>query len=371
MTEGQGSDGEGQGSHGRVRARKRTSRSEVVEPRHTTLRGRSRFAALRFHAIDTRSSTLAANPALEAINQDRRALYEGMVRLSSLSLLAATWWLCGVESFSIQSRRHARWSPRGHQHQLLCSPSSIPTGNKISLISFSSGGTFFWWQAGAAQWLLENADEDFLTSVGVCGTSAGALTALLFACRVDFDKAADIAIQQVEDRRLFTNPTGLAFVWSDLISEWLDALIPPDDSISLSRLARVSVAATPVSLPPQVCLLTGFSSRQDAMEACLASCHIPFFLDGRGWRLFRGEKFLDGSLWPFLSIPTAITPAESPSTLVVNHLLDDCFVKKIAGVSFLSLITPSSLRDWMMFGRDYMAREHAAGNFVLPLTKAS
>jgi len=62
----------------------------------------------------------------------------------------------------------------------------------IKLIRFGGGGMYFWWQAGAAQYLLERFD---LHDVSVLGESAGSLVAALLACRVSFDNAADVAIR--------------------------------------------------------------------------------------------------------------------------------------------------------------------------------
>jgi predicted acylesterase/phospholipase RssA len=64
----------------------------------------------------------------------------------------------------------------------------------IKLIRFGGGGMYFWWQAGAAKYILERFD---LLDVSMLGESAGSLVAALLACRVPFDDAAEVAIRCV------------------------------------------------------------------------------------------------------------------------------------------------------------------------------
>lgn len=64
----------------------------------------------------------------------------------------------------------------------------------VKLIRFGGGGIHFWWQAGAAQYILNTYD---LKDVNVLGESAGSLVAALLACEVPFDHAADVAIRYV------------------------------------------------------------------------------------------------------------------------------------------------------------------------------
>lgn len=77
---------------------------------------------------------------------------------------------------------------------LLIALSGISAALGIKLIRFGGGGMYFWWQAGAAKYILERFD---LHDVSMLGESAGSLVAALLACRVPFDNAAEVAIRYV------------------------------------------------------------------------------------------------------------------------------------------------------------------------------
>ena len=61
--------------------------------------------------------------------------------------------------------------------------------------------------------------------VNYLGSSAGALSAALLYSNASMTKAAEYAIYQAEREKLFTKPSGLAFVWGKIVREWLDELI--------------------------------------------------------------------------------------------------------------------------------------------------
>ena len=90
---------------------------------------------------------------------------------------------------------------------------------------FSGGGIYFWWQAGVATYIQEKKNLNPKLKVNYLGSSAGALSAALLYSNVSMSKAAEYAIYQAEREKLFTNPSGLAFVWGKIVREWLDVLI--------------------------------------------------------------------------------------------------------------------------------------------------
>eukprot|EP00850_Spirogloea_muscicola_P002148 SM000008S22237 [mRNA] locus=s8:570189:571736:- [translate_table: standard] len=110
---------------------------------------------------------------------------------------------------------------------------------------------FFYWQLGAAAGLAQRYD---LGAVDMAGASAGALAATLAACRVDGAAAAEAAFQLSLDHKVWDNPAGLGGIWGGLIRLWS------------TGFARQS--------------FTDFASRDDLIDCCLASVHIPWFMDG-------------------------------------------------------------------------------------------
>lgn len=69
-------------------------------------------------------------------------------------------------------------------------------------------------------------------------------------------------------------------MWGPLIKRWLHELLPDDAATVCSgRVGFFSLAVWP-PLPRRV-FVSEFDSKEDLIEAAMASVHIPYFLDGR------------------------------------------------------------------------------------------
>jgi hypothetical protein len=89
---------------------------------------------------------------------------------------------------------------------------------------FPGGGIFFYWQAGAVQYLREQGYD--LSRVSFSGASAGALTATLTASNVDFYDATKLALDMSEEAGIWERRAGLQGIWGPIIETWLDELLP-------------------------------------------------------------------------------------------------------------------------------------------------
>jgi len=164
-------------------------------------------------------------------------------------------------------------------------------GNKRHKLVFPGGGIFFYWQAGAMNYLRESGYD--LSQVSMAGASAGALTATLTATGVDFYKATELALQLSEEAGVWDRPLGLQGVWGPLIYEWLDTLIP-QDAVQKVADERLSLLVTPI---PSfgTSRIASFNNREDLIRCNMASVHIPWFLDGKLFCNFRDSPHMDGS----------------------------------------------------------------------------
>lgn len=171
-----------------------------------------------------------------------------------------------------------------------------------SLISihFLSGGIFFYWQAGAISYLREKKYPLHDQNVHLVGASAGALCATLTACDVDFEKATSLALKKARDAGVWERPLGLYGIWGGIIEEWLNELLPDcgiqnDDKImAMVNDDKLSLLVT--EIPSfQTKKVSEFLSKQDLIDANMASVHIPFFLNGKPVTPFRSKIFIDGS----------------------------------------------------------------------------
>lgn len=170
---------------------------------------------------------------------------------------------------------------RQHPTQLRLRPSHL---------IFPGGGIFFYWQAGVITYLRENGYD--LSSAYLTGASAGALTATLTACDVDFYQATDLALSLAARSGVWDRPGGLQGIWGPLIYEWLDTLLPESAVAQVS--GRLSLLITPIpSLGKEH--IGDFLTRTELIECNMVSVHLPWFLDGRFTTKFRSRWYIDGS----------------------------------------------------------------------------
>mmetsp|Transcript_6044 Transcript_6044/g.6183 ORF Transcript_6044/g.6183 Transcript_6044/m.6183 type:complete len:275 (-) Transcript_6044:380-1204(-) len=240
--------------------------------------------------------------------------------------------------------------------------------SKYKHVRFSGGGVYFWWQAGCCKYLQENQIIKF-DSLPIIGTSSGALAATLLVTGSNFDHAADFVIEQAYRYKLFEKPTGLAGVWGPIVREWLEEILPKD--IPLKSTENLFIAATPVSLCRGPELLQGFESREDLIDACMASVHIPLFMDGKLTATYREEPYVDGSFWSYAArrvfdepVPPAMhaqgllsTDIPMDEVLVVDYTRDLIFRNQVKG-SFVTLLSPDGVRSMMDSGYQYMKSFH-------------
>lgn len=148
---------------------------------------------------------------------------------------------------------------------------------------------------GAATYLRENCD---LEGVPMCGASAGSLAATMLKLGTDFNVSTEEAISMAENMKLFDRKGGLAGIWGPLIRDWLGSQIP--DTLDTESTSGLYVTITPVkSTKPKI--VSNFDSKQDVIDACMTSIHIPLFLDGRPVTQYKGELAVDGSFWHFVT----------------------------------------------------------------------
>ncbi|GJP54159.1 hypothetical protein CLOM_g13260 [Closterium sp. NIES-68] len=194
-----------------------------------------------------------------------------------------------------------------------------PMGDR-PVLCFPGGGMFFYWQMGAASTIAQHGAVEHARLVGA---SAGALAATLTACGVDGRAAARTAFELSLANGVWDRPAGLAGVWGRLVGEWLDLMLPPDAHMRCTHRLSLHI----VTLPSirhrapwfQRQVVSAFPSRGDLIACCLASVHIPFFMDARPWTLYRGRRCVDGSI---LAMPEHLAPV-SASSLFLDFALDE------------------------------------------------
>jgi hypothetical protein len=93
----------------------------------------------------------------------------------------------------------------------------------------------------------------------------------------------------------------------------------PDD-VTADMLKNLEIAVTPTFTKPK--LVRGFQNKTELIEAIMASCHVPVFLNGMPYTTYRGERVIDGSFWYFVT-KDRTTGLPLPSTQLAQ--LDDIY----------------------------------------------
>lgn len=190
------------------------------------------------------------------------------------------------------------------------------------------------------------------------GASAGSLTAAFLLSNADLKYATQRALDLAEKANIYERKSGLAGIWGVLLREWLQDVIP--DTVTPEDLVKLYIAVTPTLKAPK--LVTGFQSKSDLVAACLASCHVPLFLDGRPFADYRGEPVVDGSFWYFVTknrengLPLPIN-ISATDIFWVDYGDDEQFMSSISG-NILAVITPAEVVDMVEAGYNFMKREH-------------
>lgn len=221
-------------------------------------------------------------------------------------------------------------------------------------IIFPGGGIFFWWQAGVVRALQQRYDLQN-PNLTMSGASAGSIACVMAACNVEMDVAINAALCLATEGGVFSRTGGLVGVWGGLIERWLHEMLPNDCHISCS--GKVSISVTVLScafVPFHREVVNTFSSKQDLIDACLASVHVPFFLDGKFSHRYQGDTCLDGSLlFVARNTPWHISEkfGENQSALILDYRNDPNLMKRRWG--FFETIHKDSLMEMFSMGHEY------------------
>lgn len=217
--------------------------------------------------------------------------------------------------------------------------------------------------AGVIKYLQQHYD---LTKVDMVGASAGALMVTLAVCNVDPDTAVQKAYEIAKERDIWGRRFGLAGIWGDLVRQWMDDLLP-SNAVQLSH-GRLKLVVT--QIPSfEIAYVEDFTSKQDLIDACLASAHVPFFLDGRATCTYRGKQCIDGSLSDFLTKGNSALLQCEGSAFVVDYYADTLLA--FGRFDFLKLRSYDEVMGLIEAGKQYAERTDKEGGFRKALGKVA
>lgn len=184
----------------------------------------------------------------------------------------------------------------------------------ITRVALSGSGWLFPWHIGVLDAL--RARPGILQDAGlrVTGTSGGALVAVADACGIASEDAMRMSINIAEELQAMT-PSSIyghsrswPLMWGRMGEAVEQALREhlPADAHELCNNGRVGITVTPLQGPTDKMvwrepeMISHFSSRDDLIQACLVSSHIPYYLDGKLSREWRGRWWVDGGMLDIL-----------------------------------------------------------------------
>ncbi|XP_039010863.1 patatin-like phospholipase domain-containing protein 4 [Hibiscus syriacus] len=158
--------------------------------------------------------------------------------------------------------------------------------------SFSAAGLLFPCHLGVAQFLIEKGYIKETTPLA--GSSAGAIVCAVIASGASMDEALKAAKILAHDCRV----KGTAFRLGAVLRHVLDKFLPHD--IHTRSNGRVRVAVTQILWRPRGLLVDQFDSKEDLINAVIASSFIPGYLAPRPVTMFRNRLCIDGGLTLFI-----------------------------------------------------------------------
>jgi len=156
---------------------------------------------------------------------------------------------------------------------------------------------------------------------------------------------------------VWDRPLGLYGIWGDMIDSWLDELLPENDEVLSMVNDKVSLLVT--EIPSfQINKISRFQSKQDLIEANMASVHIPLFLNGKLTTKFRNAPHIDGSFMANLSDYHL-----SEDSVVLNWQADPFLSDRTLGDA-VNALSEEGIWDLLEKGRTFAVGMEKRGDFA-------
>ena len=279
------------------------------------------------------------------------ALLSNIHSLSSVIETSSTIMLQRAASVINSSRNRA-------SHQFLTVPRRYASAAGPPGIVYPGSGIFFWWQAGATKAL---AQRFHMRKAQFAGVSGGSLAATLAACDCDSDHAFEVAWRMcIESGAFDRGAWGLFGIWGGIVRAWLAEILPADAHERCR--GRVNIL---VSQPMRSArCVSDFHSRQDLIDACLASAHIPLFMDGALTAPFRGGRYIDHDILGRGKSQHALVLPVSTDEAVRISVGHDARVRELSSSpgGTVKLLSQQMIREVMEWGAESVRARDAEGS---------
>uniref|UniRef100_A0A7S3YXY6 PNPLA domain-containing protein n=2 Tax=Lotharella globosa TaxID=91324 RepID=A0A7S3YXY6_9EUKA len=221
---------------------------------------------------------------------------------------------------------------------------SLPLDDAEAIVSCAGAGIFVFWQLGALKYISTHFD---LSNVTLHGGSAGAVLSTFIASGVDLNHAVRVSYDIGMEARVWDkwNHFGL---FGPLIRQWLEILLPPDAHIRCTNRIRILLTRVPGFRQQYV---SQFASREELIDAVMASVHVPFFLNWKPLKSFRGAYYMDGTLDDFVSGENSPILGCNGKAFIVDYYEDPKLT--FNRLDFLRLKTHKQVLHLVAYGHRY------------------
>ena len=173
----------------------------------------------------------------------------------------------------------------------------------LKAVSFSGAGWLLPFHLGVLDGMR---DAGLITDRTIfAGCSGGALAACSAAAQLHTGHLVDLSVSLGEqcriDNRWLKGKSGM------YLSQGLEDLITDDMPAKVEGKALIAVTFVPDwRLDTQ--LISSFRDRHDLIEALMASCHVPLYMDGKFFTRFRNRRAIDGGIPGFIPVSDTLFP---------------------------------------------------------------
>eukprot|EP01023_Acetabularia_acetabulum_P045379 TRINITY_DN4597_c0_g1_i1.p1 TRINITY_DN4597_c0_g1~~TRINITY_DN4597_c0_g1_i1.p1 ORF type:complete len:302 (+),score=26.67 TRINITY_DN4597_c0_g1_i1:91-996(+) len=266
---------------------------------------------------------------------------------------------CKRQSMLCQKFKSGKYGKKIYRNNVTCQVFQLEKEHKALQqpkynLSFAGGGIYFFWQLGVAKYLQNIVD---LNQISITGASSGALVAGLVGSGVDLDTAVESAYQLSMDNNIWDRPLGVIGIWGPIIREWLYQLLP-EDAVTSCR-DRIEIILLEIPSFQQV-LVSDYLTKDELVDALLASAHVPFLLDGNLAVQFRGKRYMDGSIPDFIRYENSPLLVQDGNAVVVDYSQDERL--KAERLDFLRLREYKEILHMIDLGYDYGKQLHSQGD---------
>lgn len=238
-------------------------------------------------------------------------------------------------------------------------------------ICFPGACANVFWQLGVVKaiqrtYMIPSTEDDTVKSNNLCdshvyGVSAGAISAVFLVCCVDIDRAVERAFQLSDIFGLSSRTFGVIGIWGYIVRIWLNEVLPHDCAQLCNNKCTIFLQSVTPSHPSKIMSATpisSFQSKDDLIDAILASCHVPILLDLAPFAQFRNKWYVDGQLLcdPILALPH-IQTFHRASIHVFRYDDDHAYMNFVRKMKFMQFRDKSTAFQMIRYGYMYYNNE--------------